>query len=255
VRERVTFRVPLETLGSTPIGFVRIVPGREFMHLAPYWIQEREVTAGEYLEFLNDPATQAEMRASDRPIRVPREGEPRSAAPLWERGADGLYLIPPDWRADWPALAVSYFDAEAYARWLTEQARRAGSREVYALPREDELEYAGHAGLKRHYPYGNTFRPKWARTCFAKLAAAPGPVLRFPLDESPLGVFDLGGSAFEWIADPWGGDAASRRLAGGAWGRSDPEMLKFEGGIGASPVITSGVTGFRLVMRREAEER
>ena len=115
------------------------------------------------------------------------------------------------------------------------------------------LELAGHAGLTRLYVWGRTFRPKWARTCFAKPKAGPGPVLRFPLDESPLGVFDLGGSAFEWVADPWGGDAGTRRLAGGAWGRSDPEMLKIEGGIGTAPEMTTGETGMRLVMRLEGE--
>jgi hypothetical protein len=248
--------IPLVELGSSPTGFVRVVPPSTewgpYLSLRPYWIQEREVTAGEYLEFLNDPATLAEVDAAADPIRVPRYGRPSTAEPLWERGPDGRYALPPHWRADWPVSAVSYADAEAYARWVS---ARAGAGFVFALPSEDEIEYAGHAGLPRHYTYGKTFRPKWARTCFARPVAGPGPVLRFPIDESPLGVFDLGGSAFEWVDAPWGNDGQNQRLAGGAWGRSDPEMLKVEGGIGVSPLVASGETGMRLVMRPAAEQR
>jgi hypothetical protein len=54
----------LDPLGTTPPGFVRVTncTGNLAPDTADFWLQEREVTFAEYLEFLNDPAV---SRATD----------------------------------------------------------------------------------------------------------------------------------------------------------------------------------------------
>jgi dimethylhistidine N-methyltransferase len=108
--------------------------------LAPFELSDRLVTAGEWLEFMADGGyTRAELWLSDGWAALQGHGQ---EAPLyWEReGADwSVYTLYGPARVD-PALPVvhlSYYEADAYARWR-------GMR----LPTESEWEVAaaGEAG-------------------------------------------------------------------------------------------------------------
>jgi hypothetical protein len=73
--------------------------------------------------------------------------------------------------------------------------------------------------------------------------------MSYPVDESPFGVFDTAGSAYEWI-DWWFDEARHLRLAaGGSWGQTDPRLFLVWGGVGASETDAGGETSFRLVCR------
>ncbi len=120
--------------------------------IAPYRIADRLVTNGEWLAFIADGGyARPDLWLSDGWARVRDEGW---ASPLyWERGEDGAWSVmglgglhPLDPGA--PLAHVSYFEADAYARW-------AGAR----LPTEVEWEHAA-AGLPipnaAHDPIGPT---------------------------------------------------------------------------------------------------
>ncbi len=230
--------------GSTPPGFVR-VPTESCD--ATFLIMEREVTAAEYLEFLNDP----EVRPRIGPDSLfPRQPDNRAAGGLWERDASGLYRVPADWDARWPIVGLSFDDATEYARWRTEQARRAGMRHSFALPTFMEWKLATAVGAARIYPFGNRWRPKWVKSCYARPNANLEPVLSYPIDESPYGIFDLCGSAMEWLDDWYDEPRGYRRLGGGSWARAQPSEF-FAYGAGAIPSSTGGEYGLRLVLREE----
>jgi len=224
----------LSPTGSTPPGWVHVPadsvgPG--------FRIMEHEVTAGAYLLFLN---AQEDVPESPRAL-VPRGRD----EVYWERGPEGTFQLPDDWRPDQPVVGVSWNDAQAYVRWA-----RARDGKNYALPTELEwTRAAGERGLLRDYPFGNVFMPKWASSNWSRPTATLEPVLRYPVDESPLGMFDASGSAMEWLDATYGGREDSRWLAGGSWGQSDPFLFRIPGGWGASPDATSGVYGFRMVLR------
>ena len=79
-----------------------------------------------------------------------------------------------------------------YAEWRTEREKERGGRFRYALPTFGQ--YLGAVGEgTRALAFGNRFRPKWVKSCFARPRATPEPVLRFPIDESVYGVFDMAG--------------------------------------------------------------
>jgi predicted Ser/Thr protein kinase len=248
VRAGPPLRFALELLpdGTTPAGFVHVPPLAASWTSEAFWLQERELTCAEYLEFLNDPTTRAAIAASSSSILVPRDEQ----GPLWPRSATGEYQLGRNWAADWPVLAVSWHDAEAYARWRSERARASGSTFVFALPRFDEWKTAGHGADGRDFVFGWAFRPKWMKSNYARPRATPESVLRFPVDESVFGAFDLAGSALEWL-DDWYREGDLRRAAGGGWGQADPNSyFRVEGGLGLPPTTAANMVGFRLVARR-----
>lgn len=239
----VSVRLPRED--ERPPGCVRVL-SRDWEG-GSGWIQEREVTAAEYLEFLNDPATRAAIDASAAPVLVPRhEVDP----PLWPRGGDGAFRLPPGTESLHPVLGVSYEDAKAYAAWLSRRAAAAGEPWRYRLPRGGEWTSAGGSALLRRFPFGPTFRPRWAGSCFSRPYPAPEPVLSHPVDESPFGVFDLCGSAMEWCDDWYDEPRGLRRLCGGSWAQGWPDALAIWAPRGARPDRADREFGFRLVGER-----
>ncbi|MCP3914247.1 MAG: protein kinase [bacterium] len=243
--------VELTPAGAGPAGFVRLYDSSG--RLPELWIQEHEVTSDAYLEYLNEPATLTAIDTSADPIRFPRQEIGSAIESIWVRGADGRYALRSDWRGDWPVLGVSWNDAQAYAAWFDE---RHGTDEMeFGLPNREEFAFAARLGSQRLYPWGNRYRAKWARTCFAHPTARPGPVMRYPVDRSIAGVFDITGGAREWLDGWYGSRGHDRLLGGGAWSQADPEMAKASGGFGLPAEATSGGTGFRLRGLRRQRER
>jgi hypothetical protein len=245
-----TVTVDLPAEGTAPAGFVRI--SRQVgPRGASCWFQERETTCAEYLAFLNDPAVNAAVPAAGPPGPAPRGAEALHRG-HWPRAADGTFSLPAPWRPDWPVIGVSHDDAVAYAAWRTARAAAAGETGTFALPDFDEWLAAGGA-RDRFYSHGNRFRPKWVKSCFARPRAAPEPVLRFPRDESPLAIYDLAGSASEWLDAWYDRDRGLRRLAGGNWAYGKAEAFRLYGAAGWRPDRAGDEAGIRLVLRRPGD--
>ncbi|KAF0813982.1 Hercynine oxygenase [Andreprevotia sp. IGB-42] len=106
--------------------------------LAPFEIASRPVSQSEYLDFINDGGYRTPtLWLSDGWDACSREGW---QAPLYWRQQDGWQVFglhgdtPLDPHA--PVAQISYYEADAYARW-------AGAR----LPSEQEWEHAARQGL------------------------------------------------------------------------------------------------------------
>jgi serine/threonine protein kinase len=238
------WHVRLPAAGERPEGFV-------YVATADVWIMEREVTCREYFDFLNDPATLARFAAEGKPILYPRDGDSARG----QKDASGRFVLPEGWRWEWPVLFVSWHDARAYAAWRTERARREGKAWTFGLPTLGEWVKAASGAPGDRFVFGPEFRPKWASSCFARPRPDPEPVMRFAIDESVLGVYDMAGSASEWSEDVYRAGYAYRRYMGGAWGAGEAEHFAVYGGNGLSPERVGGMIGFRLVMREGAGAR
>jgi hypothetical protein len=214
----------------------------------PVDLLDREVTSAEYLEFLNDPATRASLDGGGGGPRLVPRNRTGAAAGHWKRGADGRFTLPRGWLPGWPVIGVSFDDARAYAAWRTARDRPLGGRGVYALPTlEAWLEAVGRD--TRTFVCGDRMLPKWTKSCYARRRAAPEPGLRFPRDESALGVFDMAGSVAEWIDDVYDADRGTRRVAGGCWAWGKMELFRIWTAEGWNPSATGDETGFRLMLR------
>jgi formylglycine-generating enzyme required for sulfatase activity len=106
---------------------------------------------------------------------------------------------PDDWHAqlyelEHPVVNVSWYDALAYAAWLTECT---GDR--WRLPTEAEWEKAARSADGRTYPWGDTFERSRCNTDESHLDTT-SVVGRYPSGASPYGVEDLAGNAGEWTS-------------------------------------------------------
>jgi formylglycine-generating enzyme required for sulfatase activity len=138
------------------------------IHLDAYYIDQYEVTIGQYEEFLD-------ANSFDPP-------------PSWTTMAQPSYENRPVVNVDWK-------DANNYCKW-------AGKR----LPTEAEWEKAARGTDGRVYPWGND-PPDPLRANFGKDRAtwnnheALVPVGQLKDGQSPYGIHDLAGNVWEWVND------------------------------------------------------
>jgi iron(II)-dependent oxidoreductase len=163
--------------------------------LEPYFIDTTPVTNEAYQAFIADggygdarwwePEGWAHVRR--RSVEAPefwhRDGG------QWLRRRFGVTeVVPPDE----PVLHVSWYEADAYARW-------AGRR----LPTEAEWEKAARhdpgSGRSRRYPWGDA-DPGPQHANLGQRHLRPAPAGSYPAGESPLGVRQLIGDVWEWTA-------------------------------------------------------
>jgi len=184
--------------GRYPIGTDAHAPydnehGRHEVELAAFAIDRFPVTNGQYLEFLADGGYRREELWSEdgREWRWTFGIE----APEYWTCQDGQWrtvryghVLPVDPRL--PVAHVSYFEAEAYARW-------AGRR----LPSETEWEVAASwdpaTGRARRHPWGDE-KPAAEHANLDQRLLTAAPVGAYPAGASALGCEQMLGDVWEW---------------------------------------------------------
>ncbi|ABG03657.1 protein of unknown function DUF323 [Rubrobacter xylanophilus DSM 9941] len=171
------------------------------VELPPFYIDRLPVTNREYLGFVEDGGYRREELWDPEGWEWIRE-ERISAPKHWYQKE------PHDWwtecfgfdqplRPDAPVMHVSWYEADAYARW-------AGKR----LPTEAEWEKAAswdpEEGTKRLFPWGDE-PPTPERANLDQLAFRPAEVGAYPAGASPCGALGMVGDVWEWTATEFSG--------------------------------------------------
>ncbi len=116
------------------------------------------------------------------------------------------------------------------------------------MPTEEQWERAARGADGRFFPWGNGFDWTFCKGDRSRSGSSqPEPAGLFPADESPFGVRDLGGSAFEWCADWLDGRKEYRALRGGAWCSANVFYFRAATRLGVDPKGADGTVGFRVV--------
>jgi formylglycine-generating enzyme required for sulfatase activity len=209
------------TIGDETAEASGDTPPRQ-VQLAAFRIDRHEVTNRQFAEF---------VRATSSVTTAEREG----GAWIYRGGdADWSYARGADWRHplgpgsdierawDHPVVLVSWYDANAYARWT-------GKR----LPSEAEWEVAARGGVPPHFaprqtlahllPHSsavptnaNVWQGRWPqRNTLADGFFYTAPVGSFAPNR--IGLYDMIGNVWEWTADAYDSQQTLRVARGGSW--------------------------------------
>jgi iron(II)-dependent oxidoreductase len=167
-------------------------------HLPGFYLDETPVTNREFIEFVEgggyeeeglwDPEGWSWITAEG--ILVPKHWYQKEPHDWWAQ----RFGFDEPLRLDAPVMHVSWYEADAYARW-------AGKR----LPTEAEWEKAASwdpdTGEVYYYPWGEE-RPHAGgiRANLDQLAFRPADVGSYPAGASPCGALGMIGDAWEWTA-------------------------------------------------------
>lgn len=226
--------------GTTPKGFARVSDARG--RWPGVFMQKREVTCEEYLEFLNNSTDKGAQAQPPRPL----------GRPAWPRDTLGKYELPDAAIATQPVVGVSWHDATAYSTWWNDHHKLQilDVHYVARLPTRKEWRRAGGAvnsNSFREYPFGNYFSPHWCKGRFSKPSPGLEPVMSYPTDVSMYGVYDLAGSAAEWCSDFLDKGRTLRPLCGGSWQDNLEESFRIDAVRGLDAGAAGLHTGFRMV--------
>ncbi len=205
---------------------------QRWIHLDEYWIGKYPVTNAQYAVFVRETGH-----------RVPEH---------WDGGQ------PPDTKENHPVVNVSWYDAEAYCRWLTEITGKN-----YQLPTEAQWEKAARGNEGRLFPWGNN----WDRqNCNAIAGGEQGttPVGTYSSQgDSPYGCADMAGNVAEWVSDWYKEDyyirpsvsknprgpssGETKTLRGGSWS-DDTRGVRSANRAHNDPALVSPEIGFRCAL-------
>ena len=178
-----------------------------------FWMMQREVTCGEYLEFLN-----AIARRDQRQEHAPRDMiHPTS---IWGADGKGRFRLVHNFRESregriidpmLPVYGISYRSVTQFIKWKNIELKRQGHTAYrWRLPTEREWRLAAQSGDGRKYPWGD--RPDTqGNICYSARSIKAGEknvltsteiiknVASYPDDRTVHDIYDLGGSLAEYV--------------------------------------------------------
>jgi len=232
-----------------------------------FWIDEYEVTIGQYARFLewveNNPDKVEQFTHPDQPTGKPHVPEGWEDQELSSGPMPGYYTRANRWGSykgadldvNSPVFGIDWYDAYAYAKWR-------GGR----LPTEVEWEKAARGTDGRIYPWGSDLQPKNANTG-ADFTSDPeakavidgfkrwSPVDETPQDASPYGAKNMAGNVSEWTSSYDRGEHFEEPvpvIRGGNYQNPDAKITRRF--MGRTPLQSDEALGFRVVTDKPRDQ-
>lgn len=223
----------------------------------PYWLATTEVTRGQFQRFVESRGHRTEVEVNGNAFyHVYVKQSKNSGGTRVRKDANYSWRTPgyKDVTNDDPVTQVSWNDAVAFCRWLSDIESK-----TYRLPTRSEMAWAARAGesgdFPGSHPDGDLVR---SLELFAHTSQTsptrPQPVAR--LKSNAWGLFDMLGNVGEWTNDWWGEDPVGvfanyqGPLSGtlrGAYGGAYTVRLGFDGFTAMFPEGGNSAIGFRVL--------
>lgn len=221
----------------------------------PFAVSRYEITVGQFKQFVSETNYRTTAEETGKGCGSWR-GLMKKNEQLPELNWKNPWLMQND---DHPVVCVSWNDAQAYVKWLSQ---RTGAR--YRLPTEAEWEYVARAGTQTSYWWGDNIGKNNAlcSDCGSQWdGKQTAPVGSFK--PNPYGVYDTAGNVWEWVEDCWhdnyqdaptdgsawqeanGGHCNHRVIRGGSW-YLDPQSLRSAGRNRMDSDAANAYLGFRI---------
>jgi formylglycine-generating enzyme required for sulfatase activity len=178
----------------------------------------------------------------------------------------------------------SWDDAQKFCTWLSKKEGK-----LYRLPTDQEWSLAVGIGRdekwksdttpatvfkdQSEFPWGKEWPPPKGAGNYSDMsrrAKAPGdnkpwlegyddtfpttaPVMSFAPNE--VGLYDMGGNAWEWVEDWYSGERTERVLRGGSWHYGERGSLLSSIRHRSAPAVGNDRVGFRVVLEMSASGR
>jgi formylglycine-generating enzyme required for sulfatase activity len=177
-----------------------------------------------------------------------------------------------------PAVLMSWNDATAFCKWLTEKEHKNGtldSKLNYRLPTDvewsnavqlqegDETVPYRKSGKTSGYPWGTWWPPSETDGNYnrqgdgntlskkSQLEGTDGFIYTSPVGSfksNHYGLYDIGGNVWQWCEDWDDNDQEKRVSRGASWSESDGNSLLLSYRNAQTPDYTSPTIGFRCVV-------
>ena len=186
--------------------------------------------------------------------------------------------------ADHPVVNVSWNEAVAFCKWLTDKERKEGvlaPNQFYRLPYD--LEWSKAVGLPEEagktpeardmgvadvYPWGTDWPPPAGAGNYTGEETGSDVAIRGYNDgfawtapvgsfaPNKLGLFDMGGNVWQWCMDSWSNDSKAKVLRGASWYNGALKLsLLSSCRVHAAPDSSTDNYGFRIVRATESGGR
>ena len=208
-------------------------PGARALRVAGFAIDETEVTARQFAEFMNANGRDADEQG--KLLVVPVES--------------GLEKVDGQWRPrpgcdELPVVGTTGWGALAYAKWV------GGD-----LPQQAEWQKAAGGSDGSIFPWGRD-EPDATRANFRRFGPGmPAPVRSYPAGASPCGAFDMAGNVYERVYPERrdGREAAwPVMIRGGSWASPHPLNLRTFDLCMQGMDVAERTVGLRCVVRAGA---
>jgi len=175
----------------------------------------------------------------------------------WEQRLELGLVCPRYWELslwngpDQPVVGVSWYEAVAFSRWLSEI-----TGEAITLPTENQWQQAAQGDDGRTYPWGDAWDCERCNNAVMPCSSGATTAVQQYADygDSPYGVADMAGNVWEWCLtdyDTGHNDpdqfAGRRVMRGGAWVAHSPERFRTTDRYRFFPNYTTNYFGFRVV--------
>jgi formylglycine-generating enzyme required for sulfatase activity len=175
------------------------------VHVADFRMGKYEVTVAQFRQFIEGThyLTSADSAGNSYVYdeRRTTDKDYKRTGVNWRCGANGDPRLASE--DSHPVIHVSWDDAVAYCKWLSEQT---GS--IYRLPTEAEWEYAARGGQHHdRYEYSGSDDIGTVAWCNGAGGSGNGGNSTHPVgmrQPNSLGIYDMSGNVYEWCSDWYG---------------------------------------------------